>query len=376
MIKKIIRNAAPLMMAVIMVVGMTGCGNKESDTTTEATTEVTAEETAEATAEATEDTQENVVDTNTLTIQGLGEEAFSFTLEEVMAFEPYEEEISSTTSSGEIKTAAIKGATLDDLLESKGYTTANCESIRIVASDGYEIAVPSDVIANKTIVVAYEENGAAYDEFGAFRVVIPDERAMYWVRGTIELNFEYSETVSSEITQIVFLENVYEDVPLEDYTYYESVDQAVSIASLMETYATVTDATSGAFVASDGLETEQTVDVLQTGYIKMTGENAPLFISPDMPKGMQVKGVQYLVVGDTCFTSIRILSESVSGLQEVLSDLDMTGTSYLAIGTDGSETSLSGTAISESTVVVEDDSCYLVNTEESIKIEVKAIQQQ
>ncbi len=360
-VKQGMKEVLLVAMSIVMVLGAVGCSGDN--------------ERAEGT---TNDSVESAVATDVLVIKGLGEESISFTKEEVKAFEPYEADIQSTTSSGEIKTASIVGAKLSDLLESKGYSTANCESIRIVASDGYEIAVPKDVIDNKDIIIAYEEDGEEYTEFGAFRSVIPDERAMYWVRGLVELNFEYSETVSSDIQQIVFMDNIGDDVALEDYTYYESVDKALNLKSLMDTYVNIGDATSGAFVASDGLETEQTLDVLEGAYMKMTGENAPLFISPDMPKGMQVKGVKYFKVGDTCFASLAMLcaSEESTGLQSVLSDLGMVGASYLAIGTDGSETTLQGTAVSGSTFEVEGDAFYLVNTEESIKIEVKTIQQQ
>ena len=315
-------------------------------------------------------------DPNVFVISGVTEEPISFTLEEVMSFEPYEKETKRITSKEEVLTSEIVGTPLNVLLESKGYSTENCTSIRIVASDGYEIAVPADVIENKEIIIAYQEDGEKYEKFGAFRTVIPDVRAMYWVKGTVEMVFEYSETVSSKIKQTIFLENIGDNVPLEDYEYYDSIDKALSIDSLINKYSNIEDAISGAFVASDGLETEQTVDVLKTGYIKMTGENTPLFISPTMPKGMQVKGVQYLNVGDTCFSSLAILCEKEIGLQTVLKDLGMTATSYVAMGTDGSETVLEGTAISESTFVLEDGHYYLVNTEDSIKIEVTGIKEQ
>ncbi len=364
--KKFLKKVLPLVISAAMVLGIVGCSTNGSKEQTDANK-----------SESNDDAQ-SAVPTDVLVINGLGDESISFTLDEVKAFEPYAKEIKSLTSSGEVKEASIVGATLTDMLESKGYSTANCDSIRIVASDGYEIAVPKDVIENKEIIIAYEENGEEYTKFGAFRSVIPDERAMYWVRGTVELNFEYSETVSNDIKNIVFMENMGSDIALEDYTYYESVDKAMSISSLIDTYVNIGSATSGAFVASDGLETEQTLDVLKAAYLKMTGENAPLFISPDMPKGMQVKGVKYFNVGDTCFASLSMLcaSEETTELQSVLSDLGMTGASYLAIGTDGSETSLQGTAVSGSTFEAEGDAFYLVNDEESIKIEVKTIQQQ
>ena len=364
-------------LAMSMMSLVVGCGAKEvaevGGAESPESVEVDAEEVTE-----TEDVEAKR-DVNSITILGLGDEV-TFNLDEVKAFEPFVGEINSSTSSGEIKTAEIKGTTLDDLLESKGLSKAGCDSMRIVASDGYEIAVPRDVLENKEIIIAYEQDGEAYDkdEFGAFRTIVPDERAMYWVRGTVELYFEKGETVSGVIHKIIPFENQDAVITYEDYTYYENVDKAIKIVDLIDTYANTEGATSGAFVAGDGLKTEQTFEILKDGYIKMTGENAPLFIAPEMPKGMQIKGVKYMNIGDSAFVSLKVLAESSSEevrLQSILKDMGMTGSTFLVKGVD-SETVLEGKALNEAHFVEEDGTYFLVTDEGAVKIEVLEIIQQ
>ncbi len=362
MLNKVLKRIMLTAVTATLCVSMIACGEKK---------EVVKEET-----DIVEATESNV-DKNTLVLTGIGTEEISFTLEEVQSFEAMEESVKSSTSSGEIKTADIKGVKLSTLLESKEQSAKGYKSIRIVASDGYEIAVPQEVLDNKEIIIAYEENGEPYDgEFGCFRTVIPDERAMYWVRGTVNLDFEMGETVQSNLKKIVVLDNVAEQLGLEDYTYYENVDKAVHIEKILDTYVSVGDAKSGKLIASDGLETEQTVEVITNGYLKMTGENTPLFIAPEMPKGMQVKGVKYLKVGDTCIVSLDSLmqEEKEVTLQSILKDLEMIGSGYSVKG-DDKEVKLEGKAL-EDTKLVKEDAYYLVNEKESIKIKVQEIVQQ
>ena len=377
MSKRILNRIVLSIVTLLLCISLIACAEVKEDTKKEDTTkEDTTKEEGNVDG-SNDEAAEETVDKNTLVFTGVGTEEIKFTLEEVKAFEPIQEIIQSSTSSGEIKTADIKGVKLATLLESKGISAKGYKSIRIVASDGYEIAVPKEVIEQREIIIAYEQDGEAYDgEFGCFRTVVPDERAMYWVRGTVNLDFEMDETIQSDIEKIVILENVAEQVGLEDYTYYENVDKAVHIAKIMEKFVSLGDAKSGKLIASDGLETEQTVEIIQNGYLKMTGENTPLFIAPEMPKGMQVKGVKYLKVGNTCLVSMESLmkeSKEVQ-LQSILKDLGMVEGTYSAISNEGNIT-LEGATLNDTKLMKEENAYYLINDKESIKIKVQEIVQ-
>ena len=307
-----------------------------------------------------------------IVFKGVWDEDRTFLAEEIKAFEPYEALIKSSTSNGEIKETQVKGTLLKDILAENSADIEDFETVRIVSSDGYEIIVPTDVFKNREIILSYEENGKEYEgDLGAFRSVVPDERAMYWVKGVVLLDF--SENVeSSNIEKMVFLDNVGEYLELEDYTYYEATDKAIKISDLVEKCVKLGDETSGTLIASDGLKDDKDIKTLNDGYLKLTGEFAPLFTSPDMPKGMQIKGLSYLKIGNTSFASVSALGGEID-LKSILKDGSLDDSSYLAYDIDGNETVIEGKAINSSVLKIENESLYLVNEDESIKIKIKEI---
>ncbi|MFI3237466.1 MAG: hypothetical protein R3Y47_05475 [Lachnospiraceae bacterium] len=326
-------------------------------------------------------TDEQSVDTSVLVISGLSDEDISFSYEDIKAMSDFDEDVESLTSSGEINKAHIKGTTVDAILESVGLTKDACETARIVASDGYEISVPNDVLMNQNLVIAFEEDGVEYDaaEYGAFRTIIPNERAMYWVKGVVKLHFELSQTVSESYSQLIFVDNAYEVIPYVDFEYYDEVADSLSVADLMAEYVTLGEEQNGFFIAGDGLESEQTLEILDGGIFKMTGEDAPMFINPDMPKGMQVKGMKYFKLGDTCFVALMTVdavSEEVVTLQSILNEVGMTSGSYLVTSVKGEETVLEGKVLADITVELQEDGYYLVSADETIKIKAVELVQQ
>ncbi|MFI3206802.1 MAG: hypothetical protein R3Y33_06105, partial [Clostridia bacterium] len=343
--KKLISTA---LLLSILCLSFAGCSEPSATSSTDSS--------SSSSSEISTTTQDDDFSTS-VTIQGIGDEDIVFTMEEIKAFEPVETTAQSTTSNGEINVLNIKGTYVKDLLESKGYDISDFESMKIVSNDGYEIIVPTDVLSSRDVILAYEEDGEEYDEYGAFRSVIPDERAMYWVKGVSYLNFE-ANIASSNIEHLVFLDNIADFMDLEDYDYYGLTEQAVKISDLFENFAVIDDETSGSIVASDGLEDDKDIDTLNDGYLKLTGEDAPLFLAPDMPKGMQIKEIVYLKTGDTCFVTVSVSGET--DLQSILSGSGINSTSYIAVDISGEETELDGGILSTMEFVTEDDTLYLV----------------
>ncbi|MFI3175229.1 MAG: hypothetical protein R3Y53_08570 [Bacillota bacterium] len=350
-----------------------GCGNTGADT---ASTEAVADTQQEAVATA------DVVDTNTVSLIGLGDTALTYSLEEIESYPVFEETVSSTTSSGEINTATIRGALLQDLLAEQNEVLSDFEAVRVVASDGYEIIIPHDVLSNRDVVIAYQEDEEYYDKYGAFRVIVPDERAMYWVRGTVEIHFEKNVTTSRAVEKIVLLDSTDKVFTYQDYTYYDAVDKAVKITELMDEFVTVAEDTKTAtFIANDGLEDDKAIEVVEESYLKMTGEYTPLFISPDMPKGMQIKGIQSLTIGDTAFVSLSAYSENETvtttefPLIDILSDNNFGMVDFTVIDVNGEETQFTAAMASKLQFEAIEGVYYLVDTDNSMQIEVLQIVQ-
>ncbi len=308
--------------------------------------------------------QEELVEddfTTQITLEGLGTEVIVYTLEEIKELEAVEITAQSTTSDGDINVASIKGVYVADLLTAEGYNINDYESLKITAGDGYEIIVPPDVLSVRDIIVAYEQDGEAYDQYGAFRTIIPDERAMYWVKGVASLDFE-ANLASTGMERIIFLDNLSAVMELEDYTYYDTVEQAVNLANLFQEFSNVDGVTSVTVIASDGLENDKDIDTASSAYLKLTGEDAPLFTGPTLPKGMQIKEVTYLKAGDTTFVALSAMEE-LPDLLALLSQSGVSGSDYTVYDVEGEATTLSGGIVGDFYFVIEGEVLYLVDQE-------------
>lgn len=257
------KNWLVLIMLVAMVLLVAGC--------------------AQASAE-----EEKVM--GSFSITGVGEEHVIDVAEMVEQYEAVELYVTSVDSAGETNEYHIKGVKLDDVLAGENIDTATFSSLRAVASDGYAIEVPKEIVEAREIVLAYEINGEALaDDSKPVRLIVPEERSMYWVRNMVNLDL-IQETASAEVRKVIFLDTAVADLPSEPYVYYDAEDTAVSMTDLLSTYGE--EGTEDLYFASaDGLEKDETRENVELGYLKITGEERPLFLSPELPKGMHIKQV-------------------------------------------------------------------------------------
>lgn len=246
------------------------------------------------------------------TVTGMGEDRVISVADMIEQYEAVEMDVTSEDSAGEINEYHVKGIRLADVLAGEGITEADYSSMRAVAGDGYAIEVPQEIVAIRDIVLAYEIDGEALSEDSKpIRLIVPEERSMYWVRNMVILDLIQSKQVA-ETTKVVFLDTAVADLNQEPYTYYDSEDLAVSMTELIDTYGV--EATDDMyFVSADGLEKDETRDNVELGYLKITGEDTPLFLSPDLPKGMHIKQVLSFSQPGISFYSL----ESAFAVQEM-----------------------------------------------------------
>jgi hypothetical protein len=89
-------------------------------------------------------------------------------------------------------------------------------------------------------------------------------------------------------------------------------------ADLLEQFAHGNDSKEIIITSDDGLVKTETAENFLTGYIKITGDDQPLFLSPVLPRGMQVKNILSLSFGDTFFLSLeRYLVKNPGKLETV-----------------------------------------------------------
>ena len=255
-------------------------------------------------------------------------------------FDTYEsvtQNVHSISSSGEESDDEVTGVLLNTILAEHGLSQTDFTAIRLIAGDGYEVTVPAEVIAEHDIILAYEFNGEGLDEKKQpLRIAIDGVRSMYFVSNLNEISF--SDEIVAETTKnndIVMIETAVLALESEDYVYYDSTDSAVTVADLFESVGVASDEDIS-ILASDGYEKTETVAVLKEGYIKFTGEDAPMFLDPDMQKGMYIKSIMKAETGDKTFASVSS-AISAFGTTEVNGKIGVAMTDFFEmIGTDAS----------------------------------------
>ena len=191
-----------------------------------------------------------------IVISGLTENDFTVTVGELAALDMVERSASASRSNGQEVHIDANGPLLDTFLRTYGKKQTDFTSIRFSATDNYSIAVSHDVLAGREIVLALGDGGKPLSGDDApVRVVIPGERAMYWVRHLCRIDFETDTAASMRSQKIVFLETAAGLLHSSDYEYYGETDRVVSVKDLFNAYVGKTDEkTKVNLIASDGLQ--------------------------------------------------------------------------------------------------------------------------
>ena len=251
-----------------------------------------------------------------IVISGLESTDIEVTVEEIKGLDSVTVDATSVNSSGQENQYTVTGVLFDDLLKKYGKSQADLTGIRLVAGDGYSIEVPPEVLQNRDLILAHTIDGKPLDErTRPIRAVIPEERSMYWIRNLVKIEVLESAP-KADVGRVFILETLMSQANAEDYTYYESTDKAVRVEELLGLLGLENLPDTASFVAADGFEKNEQLDVLSKGYIKFTGEDAPLFLSPDLPKGMYIKNIYLCTIGDVALVSQQMAAE-VLGTKEV-----------------------------------------------------------
>lgn len=301
-----------------------------------------------------------------LKFTGLDQE-FSIAYNDIYAMDAVTATVHNTTSEGEERVNAVEGVLLETLLNEHGLSQNDFSSIRLVAGDGYAMEVTADILAEKDIILAYKFDGENLEEKKMpLRAAIDDVRSMYYVSNLAEIQFSKLDTASSAdgINKIVLLETVYLDLETQSYTYYESEDEAILAVDLFDIYLDA-EPEKVYMIANDGYEKTESYNVLKDGYIKITGEDAPLFTGKDLPIGMNVKYLMNLQTGNVSFASVESASvvfdsktvnekEGVP-LDELVDMAGLTGEYYILTANDGYSVEVSRNSLADAVVYIRDD---------------------
>ena len=278
-------------------------------------------------------------------ITGLAEDKI-ITGDEIKAMTPVEFDAISVDASGTQTPTKGKGVKLESILSQYGESQKNYDAIVLNATDGYAIEIPRDVLAIRDVIIAYEINGAASD----LRTVVPDERAMYWVKFLNKIDIK-GAIAAVETENLVLLETAVLQCTSEEYKYYDALDQAISISQLLEKTG-VEKADSVDVTGIDGWARTENYNLYAKQYIKITGENTPMFIGPDLPEGMRMKDMLSNKIGKNMILSVTKAQEkygstTVGGqtgisIERLFQELKIKeAPNYVLKGADGQEVQIS-----------------------------------
>ena len=311
------------------------------------------------------------------------DEEIRISISEIMDLDIVEMEAATVDSENKESIRRVKGVLLEDLLEK--YLTISLSdiySIRFTAGDGYAIEVPPEIVQKREVILAYEMYGEPLEEKKKpLRVVIPDERTMYWVSNLVEIELIEGHDIK-EITGIVFIDSLVKVLETHDYDYYGSNDRAVLTADLLMEFREKQEQDFIIMLSSDGLEKNEEKEIFKDGYLKITGDGAPAFLDPELPNGMWVKNIFTLFYGQTAYVSAfqsmgmfeNTKVESYNGvyLENILKETGLAESeNYILRALDGYTVEISSEDISKGLIYIDSGgqlNVYFKDLEESYSI--------
>ncbi|OBR90763.1 oxidoreductase molybdopterin binding domain protein [Clostridium ragsdalei P11] len=313
-------------------------------------------------------------DNQKILIHGLKDTDFEVSIKDLRQLDTVTKRGEATRSNGEEVSLKATGPLLDTFLSKYGKKQKNFTTIRFIAKDNYSIAVPSDILNSRQIIMAYIIDGKPLKEDQPLHIVIPGERAMYWVKMLKQVDFETGENVKS-CRKVVFLETASSNMSQEDYKYYDSIDKAIKTKDLIKKYANINDSTvkNVSMVAGDGLRKNETKENFLSAYIKITGKDAPKFMAPQFPQGMHVRDLMFINYGDAAVFSIsqgnKVLKQTgiddIHGIDfsEIIKQVGMTNAKgYKLTNLNGTSIQLTPDELSEGVIYLKEGKTVAFST--------------
>lgn len=268
--------------------------------------------------------------------------------DEIKKLKVINKNVISISPSGEEIELNVSGGLLDELLDKHGISQTELTGIRVTSIDGYSMEIPSEILKNREIILAYEMGGEPlFEESGPIRIVIPEERSMYWVRNVSTIGIvdgEEAAATDEQIERVLIFDTAISDLSKQDYEYHGILDKAIKIKDLLNKF--VPEGTGQVCIKSaDGLQRNEIRKTFEDAFIRITGKESPMFISPYFSKGMSVKSILWFSSEKNVFLTMDRASEIYSkstqeniggvSLKAVLEDIGLTqGETYVFTASD------------------------------------------
>ncbi len=309
----------------------------------------------------------------------IGDEEYILSYEDICGLENVERTVTHYTSKGETKVNDVKGVLLNSILEKQNLSKSDYNSARFTAADGYAIDVPNNILNEKEIILANEfDKEPLKDGEKTFRLAINEERSMYYVSNLVSVELfnkdESNEVAAAENRQIVLLESTYSNLETLEWEHYDETNLAVNVSDLFELYG-ISDGGSVKFKATDNFEKTEEYDVVKSEVIKIDGADSPLFTGKDLPKGMQIKNMLSMQVGNTVFASLKSVAQTMEmttigefkgiNANELVDSLLNEASAYILVAADGYEVPVKSEDLKNAVVMLEEDGTITIRFDSS-----------
>jgi len=200
-------------------------------------------------------------------------------------------------------TLHVTGVKLADLLAHYGLEKNKLVALRLVAGDGFSVILDERMLRRRTVILAWSiDNQPLPAKSRPVRVVVPGERAMFWVRNLQALHVRCTLT-THRFRTIAFLDGAGAYMPTSPYKHYGDTMKAIAVGTLFPDLADATGSLA-TIVTRDGVTKREKPEILRQGVITLEGKHAPAFMSSNLPKGMQVKHIHWLAYTGTVYVSL------------------------------------------------------------------------
>ena len=344
------KSILSFILAVLLLFVAVGCGNATTGTGTAAPAFTAA---VSAAASAAPSSAGAAKITSDLKITGTGID-ITITASELNSQTFTTLTCTNIDSAGKVTDATVVCFDLFKYLESKKVDTSSITALNLVASDGYQMAVPKDTYSKSGVYIAVAINGEYFDQP---RTCLPDQRAQFWVKmlSKIEIvgggssggSSSAAPAAAASVKQIQMFRELAKALDPVDQDNNGYTVKAYALSKFYEKYMDAKPTSPVTMKALDGFSKTETPDVFLSNYIAYEAQKGkegdlPLYFSSTLAAGMRVKQLDVVISG-----SEAIYFGTETKLADLLKAAGMSSASgYQFVASDGYTADIPAAAVS------------------------------
>lgn len=308
-------------------------------------------------------------------IEGDIDKSLEITVAQMRQLPQLERKGSFQKATGEMEEFQAAGPDFTDVMASVGVDVKEFKGIGFIAKDGYYCLVTPEIIEKREMILglAIDKQLELPENLRPARLCIIDEFGPYWVR-MVDKIVLYKEIPEKDIASVWVFNNLAEGIEPYPYEYYGSKDDAIELAQVLTRFDYVDSKAFFTMKSCDGFFKNEALNMVgQQYYIKVTGEGAPMNISPNIKLGMNVKHIAWFsanadaavfppkmaeLIGEKEINGIKGIS--LADMLEEVQLRDIEAKQFELMGTGGESVKLSGQDLSQGILVSKEDGTYPV----------------